>query len=261
MIWNKPSEKQLQKYQKGCRIETLFATEKKSIISDIYCSAPVLTENHMSNESPLTDMIKAEKKYAAEIEKNKKEKIEKELILRNLLDFLYNSQKGTNFKIYNAYKILTSSENGLTLQRMYCPDEYSAQYSLIEVDKEKWINICLKSVGQSESSSWFRQRYIRITCSSKAHDIKTRRKNFEKLAARFRKEKYQGTLNKDMLYGLKMEPVARSAFETQTGAKIYPIGLVVSLAQPFLACSPDGIIINNGCAELLFTPIRTMCTY
>lgn len=256
MIWNKPSAKQLEKYQKGCKINSLFPNKSSPII--INKNVPQLSDLHMSNVCPLTEIIEAEKKYEAQRQEIEKRELEKLQELTQLLDKLYILQN--NFlNQHNSYIILNCSDNKLKLKKQNCPTEYLAQYSLIKVDKEKWKDICIKSVGQSESSSWFRERKLRITCSSKAHSIKTRKDNFEKLASEFINQKYKGKMTADMIYGIKMEPVAASCFEEKTGAQIYHVGLVVCIKQPFLACSPDGIIENNGNLELLEIKCPSSC--
>ena len=154
MIWNKPSGKQLENYQKGCRIQTLFATDGTGTVdSELFYKAPTLTIDHLANESSLTEMVKAEEKYAAERNELERERFESERELKKLLEDVYNSQNSTNFKLYNSYVMLEQNELKIKLKKMDCPTEYAAQYSLIEVDKAKWMNICSKSVGQSESST------------------------------------------------------------------------------------------------------------
>jgi len=129
-----------------------------------------------------------------------------------LLEDSYKLQNNNNFKKYNSYDVLEHSDVKIKLKKMTYPTQYAAQYSLIHVDKSKWLSICLKSVGQSESSTWFKERHLRITCSSKAHQIKTRQNNYETLASAFVREKYKGKKTSDMLYGIEMEPIAASFF-------------------------------------------------
>lgn len=114
---------------------------------------------------------------------------------------------------------------------------------MIEVGQQKWTILLSNQLNsQNQYLSLLKERHLRITCSSKAHDIKTRKENFEALAIRFMKDKGKGKLTESMLHGLTMEPTAESCFEKQTGWKVLDVGLIVCLLQPFLACFPDGFI-------------------
>jgi hypothetical protein len=52
-----------------------------------------------------------------------------------------------------------------------------------------------------------------------------------------------------------MEPTARKKYEDVTGAKVQEAGLVFCEEQPWLACSPDGIIVNTS-GELTVLEIK-----
>ena len=136
-------------------------------------------------------------------------------------------------------------------EKLQCPIKYEKQYKNIEVDEKKWTDICFLSVNQSETSLWFNERHTRITCSTKAHRIKTRQTNFENLAKQFFNEKYKSTLTPAMSYGIDKESEARTLFQEQSKLKVHQVGLIVCKDQPFLACSPDGIIFNDEFIELL----------
>ncbi|XP_018398070.1 PREDICTED: uncharacterized protein LOC108776060, partial [Cyphomyrmex costatus] len=143
---------------------------------------------------------------------------------------------------------------------MEWPSKYNALRSLITVDKSKWTESCINSVGQSQTAVWHAERHHRITCSNKVHRIKTKQNNFEDLAKQFLNDKYRNILTDDMRYGLKMEAIARSCFESHTKLKVHEVGLVISLQQPYLACSPDGIIIDeDGNIQLLEIKCPSSC--
>ena len=128
-------------------------------------------------------------------------------------------------------------------------------YSLIAVDEKKWLDICFFSRGQSECALWFWERFIRITCSSRAHRIKTRKDesavNIMILVEQFLKQQHKSAVTQEMLYGLKMEKRAKITSEELTGLEVFETGLIVFINQTFLACSPDGIIFNANDCELL----------
>ena len=48
-----------------------------------------------------------------------------------------------------------------------------------------------------------------------------------------------------MAYGISSESIARDAFISLTGKIVNTIGLVIKIDQPFLAASPDGIILTE----------------
>lgn len=106
-------------------------------------------------------------------------------------------------------------------------------------------------MNQSQSSVWIRERVSRITCSEKAHRIKTRRKNFNELAVNLHKSSYQMISTKQMRYGLNLEPVAKIAFKNLIQTEIYATGVVICFKQPFLACSPDRLIFDEEEFQLL----------
>ena len=87
---------------------------------------------------------------------------------------------------------------------------------------------------------------MRITSSKRAHQVKTRQTNFEKLASQFLKEKFDGRLIPSIKYGIDMEHEAKIYFSQTTAYKIASAGLVVKINQPFLAASPDGIIFEKN---------------
>lgn len=86
-------------------------------------------------------------------------------------------QSDINFKTYRYYhNHAATSSNILKITRLKFPQEYISQFSNIQVDEQKWSEICFYSLNQSESFLWHNERFSRITCSSKAHRIKTRQK-------------------------------------------------------------------------------------
>ena len=48
-----------------------------------------------------------------------------------------------------------------------------------------------------------------------------------------------------MEYGIKSEPKARDEYIKKTGMQVFAVGLVIKINQPFLACSPDGVILED----------------
>lgn len=84
-------------------------------MSKVFYKAPTLTIQHLAEESPLTEMVKAEEKYIAE--ENERKKIESERDLKILLEDLYNLQIDNNFERYNSYLMLGYSTIKLNFKK------------------------------------------------------------------------------------------------------------------------------------------------
>lgn len=251
MIWNRPPQVQLDKYHKGGRIEELFPSqEKRDDKIFTYTDLENISEQHYIEDSPQIEMIKKEKQCEQEKEVRLLEKNRKDANLKYFLQKLYDYQIHSIFQTYHAYTVHVTDSRQM-FEKMRCSPEFMSKYKEISVDTDKWMEIAFNSVGQSNTSTWFKERFSRITCSSKAHRIKTRLKNFHELASDFNKEKYKGHLTTAMKYGLDTEKTARLAFQEYYGYIVHEVGLIVSPKQPYLACSPDGIIYTGEFLELL----------
>lgn len=244
LIWNKPSDLQLVKYKKGCNINSLvsqnIAAPDKCYSIDESEHVPELI---MSLECSFAKYLQTEKLTQSEraFHRQEKEKCLREL--RFVCEELFKFQTGVT---YHSYECLSHDKGfKIILKRIECPEKLQNLYKNVQVTKDEWIRICIESESQSECFQWFNERFKRITCSKKAHQIKTRKHNFEKLAIQFKNDKFHGTMTADMAYGLQTEPIARNCFCNSTGLKVYTIGLVIKIAQPFLATSPDGIILED----------------
>ena len=53
-----------------------------------------------------------------------------------------------------------------------------------------------------------------------------------------------------------MEPKARQCYEDFYGEKVLEAGLVVCKEQPWLACSPDGLVIDPVTGDLILLEIK-----
>ncbi|CAL1671882.1 unnamed protein product [Lasius platythorax] len=185
-------------------------------------------------------------------------KLQQETELRDLLNHLYDLQINSSYPHYHTLESGLIGSTKVKLSIMSCPEEYSTFYdSKITVDEDRWKDICFHSVKQSETAVWFKERHIRLTASKRVHRVKTGTDNFDSLAVQFKNEQYKGAMTKAMHYGLVMEYSAKIALSAMTGTTIYDIGLVICAKQPFLACSPDGIIVNGTEMEL----IEIKCPY
>ena len=114
----------------------------------------------------------------------------------------------------------------------------------IVVTSSKAAEICCKTIEQSSSETWMKERKIRIT-ASRAHKIKNARKDSKRL------EYFSDDLTslenvESIRYGMEMEKNARKKYENLTGNKVYECGLVIKIDQPWLAASPDGLVLDKN---------------
>ncbi|XP_064464173.1 uncharacterized protein LOC135375377 isoform X2 [Ornithodoros turicata] len=99
--------------------------------------------------------------------------------------------------------------------------------------------LALETKGQAHNSRWHEERRLRIS-SSTAHPIRTRRGKFKELAVRMASR--TTFCSAGMKYGIATEARARQLLQEQLAAQIAETGLVVMCTQPWLCCSPDGLV-------------------
>lgn len=122
-------------------------------------------------------------------------------------------------------------------------------------NKDDWMTIFTSTVNQRESKEWYTERNKRIT-ASRANGIDKRQKLFKKLAQKYVQEKPNESVSDAMKYGAETEAEARRYFEALTGYKVDQVGMVVKQSQPFLAASPDGIILKDMSVLEIKCPFR-----
>lgn len=116
---------------------------------------------------------------------------------------------------------------------------YQASVSL---GKEKAIELCKMTLGQSFSTLWQDERKIRIT-ASKAHQIFAARSAEKRLDYFLDHKSLDGIVA--LKYGLEMEGFAREKFEELSGYKVVQVGLMVKVEKPWLAATPDGLFLDS----------------
>jgi len=115
------------------------------------------------------------------------------------------------------------------------------------------------TIEQSNNSSWRLQRQNRISASSKAHQINTRRNRNEDLAVQFLKDNtIRGKGLKYVEYGIGMEDFAREKYSLMHNVEVIKCGLVVHQNQPWMCASPDGLIIHMNKVKKL---LEIKCPY
>ncbi len=125
----------------------------------------------------------------------------------------------------------------------------------IAVSSEQCAEIFRETLGQAENPKWFLNRKNRITASS-AHKIVRARSKQQRL--KYFHETVMST--KSMQHGKNTEATAREQFCTLFKKEALPSGLIISQELPFLACTPDGLIIEeNGEMSVLEIKCPASC--
>lgn len=115
------------------------------------------------------------------------------------------------------------------------------------INRDKILNLMYSTIEQGNNSTWRLNRQTRLSASSKAHQIKTRRNKHEELAERFVKEKkIFGKGLKYVEYGIGMEDFASKKYSKVHCAQVIKCGLVVHQRQPWMCASPDGLVIHSN---------------
>ena len=110
------------------------------------------------------------------------------------------------------------------------------------------------------SSEWFMARLGKVT-SSRVKDVMSKgkggkpsatRKNYmmQLLCERLTGEREEGFTSAAMQRGTDLEPVARSAYEIETGNTVTESGFIVHPAFEWTGTSPDGLVGEDGLVEI-----------
>jgi hypothetical protein len=122
-------------------------------------------------------------------------------------------------------------------------EENSFYENFLWMDKDNIIKCAISTLTQSKSIEWTNIRRVRIT-GTKAHDVKTRKDNFESLAERFcKKEDFKG--NSSTHYGTVMEKVVAKKYSERTGKPLTFCGVIVCGHHLWLSFSPDGFVKDD----------------
>ncbi|XP_050436964.1 uncharacterized protein LOC126843455 isoform X1 [Adelges cooleyi] len=129
----------------------------------------------------------------------------------------------------------------------------------VDVNRDKILNTMYSTVDQANNSIWRICRQTRLSASSKAHQISTRRGKNEELAMRFiQNKKITGKGLKYVSYGIGMEDFASKKYSLLHNVSVIKCGLVVHQKQPWMCASPDGLIIRDNKIEKL---LEIKCPY
>jgi hypothetical protein len=103
---------------------------------------------------------------------------------------------------------------------------------------------------------WLAARAGRVTASMISGAYEARNSGFRdyqaQLVAEILTGKPQGSdyTNVHMQYGTETEPLARSAYEAETGFSVDEVGLCIHPTIERAGASPDGLVGNSGLVEI-----------
>lgn len=228
-----------EKYRKGKRIEELFPRRKKQKLDVDPIDIPDLK----------TPCILS--KILSEEKKSEPMEVVKELLGHLMTDVIDIVANGECKRVITSLLVKQESRhfindcigtNCSTLQNEF----YETH---ITVSKAQATDVCVQTLHQSASDLWFSERKKRIS-ASRAHSIKTRKKEHEKLACALLNSKcFHGRGLRNVTFGTKLEQAARKKYTKLYGRTVAGCGLVIHLRQPWLCASPDGIVMVDGRPE------------
>lgn len=135
-------------------------------------------------------------------------------------------------------------------------DYFLKKEKVTKITREDIARIEKETRNQSTSSSWFQHRRLRITASRTGEIVKaTDRKNMKLLASSIcNPSSFSSAATR---HGIKYEPVAIELYEKTKNVKVEKMGLVISSIKPYIAASPDGVVVTQGKQSL----IEVKCPY
>ncbi|XP_060837984.1 uncharacterized protein LOC132920010 isoform X1 [Rhopalosiphum padi] len=143
--------------------------------------------------------------------------------------------------IQNKYPTYTNSLKPMNDSQLNFYEKY------VFIDRNQIFNLMYSTIEQANNSAWRLYRQTRLSASSKAHQIHTRRNRNEDLAERFVKDKkIVGKGLKYVEYGTRMEDFAFKKYSLVHNVHVIKCGLVIHQKQPWICASPDGLVIHNN---------------
>lgn len=182
---------------------------------------------------------------------------------------LYCTKNTESVKEQNIFKQLDYFDELLNLQNkspLYTNNVKPLQDSQLKfykkcvfIDRDQIFNLMYCTIDQANNSAWRLHRQTRLSASSKAHMINTRRSRNEDLAVQFVKDKkIIGKGLKYVDYGIRMEDVASKMYSDIYNTNVLKCGLVIHQKQPWMCASPDGLVICNNKIQKL---LEVKCPY
>lgn len=220
-------------YSKGKRIEELFPPKQPPTSFIVSNNIPEFKVpslfSVMYNEEKKTECERTVKTVVNELLENVFKSLEFEkyaFLINNILNNQKKEKLTFNFNFDNKVHT-TFYENNISITNI--------QFS----------HIFESTLQQSKTTIWFGERSLRLT-ASKAHLVKIRLKNFEKLVDNLiiQTPMYGKGLT-NVNYGTKNEKMALQKYVDLYKHKVIDCGLVIHTLTPWLCASPDGIVVSN----------------
>ena len=260
--WNIPSSAAGAKYKKGCSLEEIHPQKIKCPpISKEGPSMDLLNMLPSPNNCALAAILQAQM-LPSYVETTCKvliddlvSEVDSVLCKEQLLCVI--SEIASNPKpTYNSYELEPQESATKVLLKVAKNPTDSFYYAQVCITKTEAVELCHRTINQSECHEWFEQRKIRIS-SSKSHSIKTRQKDFESLAIRMCNSK--PFYSQHTKYGIEQEPTAASKFSEMFNVKLLKVGLIINPDEPMLCCSPDGLFFKENVLCLLEIKCPSSC--
>lgn len=227
--------------------EALCKTELYEQIKNIDCPFSKILKAECENESAIisTSIVKQIVDSAVELGE------------RGLLfQCLYQLDNQKFHKLFRCYEVnyLSSSGKISLVQKDYERVLTSIQLNFycdnVKITNSQKHKIAIETRTQYRCSEWFQQRKLRISASQSVHKIMTRHSgDYDTLALTFTGSK---DINSPAVrYGRDNEQTALKEFCLTYKCCVRQLGLFVKEQQPWLCCSPDGIVLGQDCLTLL----------
>jgi len=104
------------------------------------------------------------------------------------------------------------------------------------------------------TEEWFKVREFKLT-GSHAQEIGNYGKGLETYCLKLASEYYSTATkehftSKDTERGNELEPIARGMYELEKGVEVTEVGFITVDASPYIGCSPDGLVGDDGLIEI-----------
>lgn len=128
-------------------------------------------------------------------------------------------------------------------------DMFLASLKIRDITETDVADVEMRTRGQNMNKQWKEERLLRLQASSFGRICKrTEKTNHGQLA--WSLTEYKDISSDAINHGRKYEEVAREAYCTKMKTSVEESGIVVCLGTPFLGCSPDGLVGEDGIVEI-----------
>lgn len=235
--WGKPKNKNI--YKKAEKVRHMAGEPKSSPAFADVKEFPLKYEDLLGIDSPLLMTLKSEQKSIDEIAV--------EDTVANLINSVIEEIKSDEVqKLLLRIMSLQSMDCIYSSKSMKITTAGALYYNTnIAVSEARIIEIATLTILQSKTPEWQKIRQCRVS-ATKAYSIVVRKKNFDELAAKFvMDKKFQSEATN---YGIQKEQTAFAEFEGSLieGFQVSKVGVIIKKSQPWLCCSPDGILVNQS---------------